>query len=158
MVKFNTFLDFYGSFVKQFELNLALKEQTEHSQKLMSQVLAENKELKNIFPTNDRFTKYFEWFDFREEVYKQNIQELYPGDFVYFNCLSGPVSEQSQFNLYSFLCQLHEKKVNWCLVIPALDWRLKEFYVHDFYVKEIFLSNSKNKEYKHLIIKNYLSE
>ena len=117
--------------------------------------LIEIKERHPSFPPIDRSSKCFQWLEFNPDTYKKYISDLYSGDFVYFNCLDGPVSEQAQFDLYCFLCQLHEKGVYWYLLIPAVDWRLKEFYVHEFYVEDIFVSNPKGVEYKHLEVRNY---
>ena len=73
-------------------------------------------------------SKCFEWEAFDEFAYSYFTPQLHRDDFVYFDCIHGPLSEHALFNLYCFISTLNKKGVFWYLSFLLLGCcNIKEF-------------------------------
>jgi hypothetical protein len=78
MIKFDPYLDFYGSWVTKAEINANLKEQIEYSEAAFKGGLIEIEEKHYTSPPIDRFSKCFEWAEeFSTTAYNHYLPQLY---------------------------------------------------------------------------------
>lgn len=109
-------------------------------------------------PPLNKFSKCFYLDYFGTEYYTIFIRQLHEDDFLLINCNNRLLSENHEFELYCFLCELDRKGVLFHLCTPVLDMFLKELYSKEFHIIETYYPrpNPKDIEYLHLIITNYL--
>jgi len=119
-------------------------------------------EFKNpyIFPLPplNKFSKCFCLDYFGSEYYKIFISQLHEDNFLFVNLSIRLLSENHEFELYCFLCELDRKGVFFHLYTPVFDLFLKELFSKEFHLLEAYPHhpNPKNMEYLHLNITNYI--
>lgn len=106
------------------------------------------------------FSKCYYLDYFGAKYYDIFLSHLYQDDFLYVNCITRLLTENDEFELYCFLCQLNNKGVSFQLYTPVFDFFLRELYSKEFNIFEVYPSHSntnpKGKEYTYLNITNYL--